>query len=553
MSVATQRVGRGVRSGHASRSPRVGSLHNVPMARRRRVVSRPTLLALAVFLLPVVAYWLWPVVGQWYRSQEQLPTYTVTRTTLPIVVTERGNLESQQVTQVLCEVDDIPGDSINGTTIVWIIPNGSRVKKGDLLVELDSSGHRERLDLQILDTERARAAQVQAKVKYENQQTQNQTLKAEAELKVKLAELELEMFRDAENGTHQLEVEEIKRTIDDINNEILSAQANLELKKNDRLGIESLFKLGYAGKNEVDRARLEYLQAEAQYAAKVNRLKTQLATLAKKETYEHDMQLMQLEGKLQTARRNLEQVLRDNEASLAQAKAALDAANEALRKEEERLARYRECVEKCRIYAPADGMVAYATPEWRAEEIREGTAVRPRQLILTLPDLRHMQVKTAVHESVLDQITPGIKATIRVDALPDRVYSGTVKSVAVLPDQSNWLSADTKVYSTIVTIDEEVEQLKPGMTAVVELHVAELHDVLCVPVQALMQEKQKTWCYVESSRGIERRDVVVGRTNNKFVEIRQGLAEGDKVILTPLAVTAAPQAGEKSATAQPAG
>ena len=49
--------------------------------------------------------------------------------------------------------------------------------------------------------------------------------------------------------------------------------------------------------------------------------------------------------------------------------------------------------------------------------------------------------------------------------------------VAVLPDQGGWLSSDTKVYQTVVTIDEDVEQLKPGMTAVVDIHVAQLDDV----------------------------------------------------------------------------
>ena len=43
--------------------------------------------------------------------------------------------------------------------------------------------------------------------------------------------------------------------------------------------------------------------------------------------------------------------------------------------------------------------------------------------------------------------------------------------MAVLPDPGGWLSSDTKVYKTVVTIDEEVDQIKPGMTAVVEIHI----------------------------------------------------------------------------------
>ena len=475
------------------------------------------------------------------KPAQPLVYYTVQRGDLAITVTERGNLESQQNEQIVCEVDDISGDGVVGTPILWVVPNGASVKKGDLLVEFDSATHRERLDRQILDTERARAAQIQAQAKYDNQLTQNEIALANAELDVQLAELELKMFNDPENGTYKLELEEIKRRIEDIDNEIKAAEANLLLKENAKRGIESLYKLGYAGKSELDRTRLDYLQAEGQFAAKVNKLKTQLATYQKKERYEREMEELKLRGKLETAKRKVVQVKRNNEAQLAQAEAALKAANESLKKEEELLQRYREQLEKCKIYAPQDGMVAYTIPYSRyyQVEIREGTPIRPRQKILSLPNLEKMQVKTSVHESVLDQIKPGQKATIRVDAFPDRVYEGTVQSVAVLPEQSRYLSSETKVYETIVTIDQSVEQLKPGMTAVVEIHVDHLKDVVTVPVQAVVQIGEDTWCYVDVDGTLERRPIKLGRSNDKFVEIRTGLATGERVVLNPMAIAEA--------------
>jgi len=459
----------------------------------------------------------------------------VRRGDLPIVVTERGNLESQQDVQILCETDDIRSEGVRGTLIVWIVPNGSSVEKGDLLVELDSSQHIERLDRQILLTERAKSEHLQAQATYDNQITQNETALAEAELQVKLAELELEMFRDPQAGTLKLEVEEIERQIDDTNSEILAAQANLELRNNDKLGIESLFKLGYAGKNELDRSRLDYLQAEGQFAAKMNRLQTQMASLTKKQTFERDMQILQLNGNLETANRDLIQVRRNNEAMLAQAEAQLNSATESLKKEEELLDRYRDYVEKCKIYAPQGGMVAYVSDR-RREEIREGVPVRMRQAIMTIPNLREMQVQTAIHESVLDQVFEGQRAMVRVDAFPDQQYAGTVRQVAVLPDQGGWMSSDTKVYSTTVSIDEKVDHLKPGMTAVVEIQVDHLTDITSIPIQAVVQRGSVNWCFVEQGNSAERREISLGRTNDKYVEIKSGLAEGDRVVLNPLAI-----------------
>jgi hypothetical protein len=136
----------------------------------------------------------------------------------------------------------------------------------------------------------------------------------------------------------------------------------------------------------------------------------------------------------------------------------------------------------------------------------------------------------------LDQTKPGLSATIRVDAFPDHVYQGSVKSVAVLPDQGGWYGSDTKVYETIVTIDEAVERLKPGMTAVVEIHVDLLRDVLTVPVQAIVQIGKETFCFMDLDGVPQRRPVKLGRTNDKFVQILDGLTEGDRVVLNPMAI-----------------
>lgn len=122
-----------------------------------------------------------------------------------------------------------------------------------------------------------------------------------------------------------------------------------------------------------------------------------------------------------------------------------------------------------------------------------------------------------------------------------------MKSVAVLPEQT----ADTRVYETILTIDGEVDQLKPGMTAVVEIHVRRLPDVLSVPVQAVMQVGAESWCYVEDgSSGPERRKLSLGLTNHKFIEVRQGLAEGERVVLNPMAIV--DDAEQSKAPPQPA-
>jgi HlyD family secretion protein len=461
------------------------------------------------------------------KADESLVYYTLRRGTLPIAVTERGNLESQQTEQIICEVENFGGDrsGMTGTQILFIVPNGSSVKKGDLLVELDAAPLKERLDAQFLVLQRVEAEMIQADSKFKNQMTQNETNLAEAQLLVDLAKIDVDSYEDDKGGTYQIELQNIEM-------EIQNARAAQLIRKSDYDAVKLLYDLGYKSKGDLSTARLDLLKADAALAG-------QLARSRQLQVYTYRAEKLNRQGKHDTAVNNCSQVAKNNESELAQAKAAKESADNAYKKEKERYERYTAQSDKCKINAPQDGMVAYATEEgrWnRGAVIEEGAFVRERQEILSIPNLSRMQVNMAVHESVLDQVKPGLRAVVRVDAFTDRTYNGTVKTVAVLPDQGGWLASDTKVYKTIVTIDEEVTQLKPGMTAVVEIDIEQLADVISVPIQAIVQRVDKNWCYVRVGSELDKREVTLGKTNDKFVEIKQGLLEGDVVVLNPMSL-----------------
>ena len=445
--------------------------------------------------------------------------YTVKRSDLPIQVTENGSLQSQKTTELRCEVENF-GRERSGTQILSIVPNGETVKKGDLLVELDSALIEDRLDEQELQTERSRNEQIQANVTYENQKTQNETLLAEAKLTLALDELGLKQYEDEEGGTFQLDLQLV-----DLN--IQTAEANRLIRQTDLKGIEQLAKLGYRSKGDLEQARLAALSASSEVARQVSSRKEMV-------DYTYRKMKMELEGKVATAKRNLKQVGRNNEASLLQALAAKNAADRAFTKEEEKLAKYKKQLEKCEIIAPHDGMATYAIERDRKSHVGEGRTVHERQRIITLPNLSLMEVKTGVHESVLETITEGLPATVKVDAFPNQQFKATVKSVAVLADPGEWHSSDVKVYTTIVTLDDKVQDLRPGMSAVVDIHVERIRNILTVPVQAIFQVGNENWVYVEAAGGTEKKPVTVGKTNEKFIEITDGLQENDRVVLNPM-------------------
>ena len=470
-------------------------------------------------------------------NQQAFVFYEAKKADLPIVVTERGSLESQVETTITCRVENVGDRGSSGTQIIYIVPNGSAVEEGQLLVEFDSATIRDRLDQQQLAYQKAISAKIQAVAKYENQAIQNETTLKEAELAIELAKIELAMYIDEKDGTEVLAREQIDRQIDEAKNAALEARAQLELAEVERAGMKELFKLGYRGKSDLEQSRLKYLQAEDRLASSVNQVKTYQGTSRKLERFERKMEIMRIEGARDTAKRNLQQVVNDNKSLLEQALAAKEEAVNTEAKEKERLDHMAEQLNNCKIYAPHSGMVVYKRERRGGTEIEEGAMVRERQDILTLPNLTKMQVNTQVHEAVLDQIRPGLPASVRVDAFPDRVYRGVVEKVGVVPSSSGgWMSSgNAKTYETTVKLIDEVESLKPGMTAVVNMHVDKVEDVITVPVQAIIQASGDTWCYAEGENGgVERRDIEIGRSNDRFVHIRSGVDEGDRIVLNSM-------------------
>ncbi len=219
---------------------------------------------------------------------------------------------------------------------------------------------------------------------------------------------------------------------------------------------------------------------------------------------------------------------------LAQAEANLNSAKAQFALETRKKKELEEQIQKCTIRATKPGLVIYGGEEDRfmQERIQEGASVRERQVIITIPDTSVMQVRSKIHESNIKKVKTGQKAKIRVDAYPEELLTGTVNKVSVLPNaQNRWLNPDLKVYDTFIVIDGTYPWLKPGMTAQVEILVAEIKDVLYVPLQSVFNMNNQQVCYVQKGNDIEMRVVKTGEFNDSFIEIKEGLNEGEKVLL----------------------
>ena len=205
-----------------------------------------------------------------------------------------------------------------------------------------------------------------------------------------------------------------------------------------------------------------------------------------------------------------------------------------------------EQIAQCKVYAPNAGIVQYTVPEQTMRGsgtnqsiIAQGEPVQFGQKMLSIPDLSNMLVNLRIHEAFINNMKDGLISTVRVDAVPGKVLKGHVKSVAQVASQQDWMSPDVKVYQAYVQIDEPVEQLKlkPGLSAGCTIFTDLRADhVLAIPIQAVVpavDKGAKPRCFIQTATGPVAREIELGLSDDRSVEVKSGLQEGEEVILNP--------------------
>ena len=366
------------------------------------------------------------------------------------------------------ESEKVVADIEAQAKIVWIVDQGAFVKKGDTLVELDKTQLEDVLEALELEL-------ITLKANFESAKGQLDLLRAEEKQDTKELEFAIE-----------------------------KAQARLDK--------------AIAQKPADDKAHL-YSDSElrdAQIAvdeAKMNLASAELALdLYVNHTHKQD---------------------------LSEATAELERAGRIYDSKLEKEKTIKEQLEKMQLVAPSDGLVIYGDPtasrrHWdtQEEQIAVGANVFKGQVVITLPNVTNMQVSIKIHEMDFLKVQKGQSAVVRVHAFSDEKFTGTVDSIGVLAyERDSWRSQGVKVFDAVVKIAGEQRRLRPGMMARVDIVVAEVPDVLLVPVEAVFVEpgKNETYCYVKTASGPERRPVKLGQSNNTYVVVAEGLKTGDLI------------------------
>lgn len=401
-------------------------------------------------------------------------THTIARRDLKVAVTEKGTLESSNNIEVRCKVKGA------NSTIVSIIENGTEVKPGDILVQLDTSTIEDNINRQEIAYQSALSTFVQS------------------ESDVAVAKIAITEYED---GTFRQEMKTLEK-------DLAVAESNVRTSRNMFEHAQRMFKRGYISQLEVEGNEFTVKQADLELQLK----KTEIEVLEK---FTKAKMLEELKA-----------TLKSKEAKLASDKAALDL-------EKVKLDREKEQLENCVIKAEGSGMAIYGGSEkWEDRpDIREGATVRWDQVLLLIPDLDNMQVKVEIHEAKIDRVKPGLPAQV---TLQDRTYTGEVESVASMAGRAGWWNGNMVKYQTIIKINAE-PGLKPGMSADVEVFLGQYEDVVTIPVSAVVEQNGEFYCWVTKADGTHKRALTLGDSDDQFIVVEAGVDEGDEVVLNPLA------------------
>ncbi len=357
---------------------------------------------------------------------------------------------------------------------------------------------------------------------------------------VSVAEADFNQVRDnfnAQVSTAQAAVTEAQSRIDsaeagvaNANASIRSAQANLENARAKFNRINDLYKQGFIAAQDVDDAKtavsvqqgaLEVAQGQLNSAKALKE-----SAESQKRSAEKQVQIAQTKGRsdIAAARARVVQakaaleMARANrvqrpayQANLAALQAAVDAARASLRQSETRRS---ETV----LTSPINGFVTQRLMD-------PGSMASSSQPVLTLQAMRQVWVSVPIPEEVGRKVRVGQTTQVKLDAMPNRAFSGRVVQLNPAVDPAS------RQFNLRVGLDNSRGDLKPGMFARVILETERRPGVLSIPREAVLQSKKGSIAVVVDKDEAKHRQIVLGSSDPAGFEVISGLNAGEEVVV----------------------
>ncbi len=185
-----------------------------------------------------------------------------------------------------------------------------------------------------------------------------------------------------------------------------------------------------------------------------------------------------------------------------------------------RLQKTRKVQQRISVYAPQDGVVSTLP-------VREGMYVKPSMRVMTLGDLSSVWVLAEVFERQVNWVKVGQPAEVTMSFIPGESWEGEVEYI--YPS----LDPKTRTLKVRLRFDNPGEQLKPNMYANVKIYGGPKDNVIVIPIEALIRTGRSERVILSLGDGkFEAREVVSGIESGDYVEIKSGLNDGEKIVVS---------------------
>ena len=401
--------------------------------------------------------------------------------------------------------------------IIEVIPEGSIVKKGDIVVVLDSSELEDKLQQQELELTKAKGqlADMQAKQKLVG--AENQRLLAKFQMQANIAANDLKSFTEATATAERRKLEGQARLTSD---QFARAKEHVSVTA-------ALKARGYGSITELDLAEATMEQRGRE------RDQAQGALILNNEFLD-PRQRLQLKGVSSIADKDLEYVDLQNQLLYANAEVSTLKTMKWVAGTQGYVDYLTKAIAACTMRAPKAGEVVYAHKRHENRMIEVGSKVHYCQNIFRITNREKLVIAGRVSDRLVYNVEVGQKADIEISNQPNGRVTGTVSWVGEIPTALNWYEPNILHHKLQILLDgspEELADIALGSTAEVSILTDQREDILQAPLKGIFSNNGQLSAIVRTPAGLELRRVRIGENNGDTIEVFEGLDEGDDVVI----------------------
>lgn len=465
--------------------------------------------------------WVTGAAGLETRQEQDVRFYTVRRQDLVIGVKERGALRATRNVKV-----GVPFGNRRGgqATIAWLRPEGDLVEKGELIIQFEKKGFEDAItkaEEQLADQEKQLEI---ARKNIEIEEAEGAATVSAGVTRLEETQESMRRYREEEAPKQLRSLIDAKRAARDKLEEARTKLADVQRDADEQL-------MGDESAQEKARASVE--QARKALEAAENAYEDASLKQKKFRTYDYPEGMKQRAEIVKNAELELERKRVGAVNRVENQRTTVRRLEEQIERTKEQMAEQKDMLEQADVYAPVGGRLLYGDTDrsWpRPEDIKVGMQSWAGQFLMTIPDESMFEIDIYIAEDYRYRLTEGAQARVAIGAIPDMEIQGVVSEIENFAKTPP--GGGPKKYKAAISIDKTDERLASGMGAEVEIIAETVPNALVVPIEAVYNIQGVTVCFVQDGDKLQRREVVTGKSSDHYVQIHEGLVEGERVALT---------------------